>query len=386
MKGWLWVAVPLVLLGAMVAVFLTVGSPGILKASLPPIERLALQRVEFTELSVIVRVLNDGPDPVTVAQVLVNDAYWSFTIDPARPLGRLERATVTIPYQWIEGEPLGIVLVTSTGLTFGTTVEVAALTPRLDAGYLGSLGLLGIYIGVIPVFLGMLWLPFLRRLRERWFQILMAMTLGLLAFLGVDSLVEAGAAAGTMPGSLVGVGLIILGFSASFLLLAAFAARGVPGEAREGAGARTAVAYSISFGIGVHNLGEGLAIGGAYAVGNVALGALLVVGFMVHNVTEGVAVVAPISRVKTSAATLLGLGLLAGAPAVAGAWIGGFSYSPVSAVLFLAIGAGAIFQVFAQILGQMSKGAPVRLVSMPNAIGFIAGVAVMYGTSLLVTA
>jgi zinc transporter, ZIP family len=393
MKGWLWVAVPLVLLALLVAVFLTVGTPGVLKASLPPIERLAIQRVEFASGEVTVRVVNDGPDPVAIAQVLVNDAYWSHSLAPERPIRRLERAVVTIPYPWVEGEPLSVTLVTSSGLTFGTTVEVAALTPRLGARYLASLGLLGLYIGVIPVFLGVLWLPFLRRLRETWFQVLMAMTLGLLAFLGVDSLVEAAGAAADVPSSLGGVGLIILGWSAAFLLLTAFSTRrgrvapvGEPAADRDEPRARTAVAYAIAFGIGVHNLGEGLAVGGAYATGNVALGSLLVVGFMVHNITEGVAIVAPISRVKSSLATLVWLGLLAGAPAIAGAWIGGLSFSPVSAVLFLAVGSGAIFQVFVQILSQMGKGSPARLVTLPSAAGFVAGVAVMYATSLLVTA
>jgi zinc transporter ZupT len=388
-KRWLLLLFPLLLLAALVMFFLTAGSPGVLKPEVPPIEELAISRFELAPDLIRVHLINDGPDPVRVSQVLVNDAYRRFTIVPEGPLTRLQRAVIEIPYPWLEGDPQEIVLVTSTGLTIGGTVEVATATPGISPRYVGSLGLLGIYIGVIPVFLGILWLPFMRRLQEAWFQFLLALTLGLLLFLGVDSLVEAVEAMATTPQSLKSLGVLIFGFAAAFLLIYAVSSsrrRSGSAQKTDDAKARLAVAFTIAFGIGVHNLGEGLAIGGAYALGNVSLGTMLVVGFMIHNVTEGVAIVAPVSRVPSPLRALVLMGLVAGLPAVVGAWIGGFAYSAIWAVFFLAVGSGAIFQVFLEILAHMARDGLKRLLTFRNALGFLAGVVVMYGTSLLVAA
>ena len=104
---------------------------------------------------------------------------------------RLERRTVTIPYPWVEGEPLTVAVVTSTGLTFSTEIAVATQSPPVDARYLGTFALLGIYAGVIPVFIGLLWLPFVRSIERRWIDFFLSLTIGLLVFLGVDALEEA---------------------------------------------------------------------------------------------------------------------------------------------------------------------------------------------------
>ena len=69
-----------------------------------------------------------------------------------------------------------------------------------------------------------------------------------------------------------------------------------------------ASALLIAIGIGLHNLGEGVAIGAAYAVGSLALGAFLVVGFALHNTTEGLAIVAPLARERVSLRRLALLG------------------------------------------------------------------------------
>lgn len=388
MKRWFFFALPLVLLGLLLAFFLTVGSPGILSSARIPVERVAVQRIELKPGEIVARIMNDGPDTVTIAQVLVNDAYRQFRMEPVQTLKRLQRATLRIPYPWLEAEPLHIVLVSSSGVTFSKEVPAAAATPAAGGRYFGSLALLGVYIGVIPVFLGVLWLPFLRNLRSAWFQFLLALTLGLLFFLGVDSLVEAIEAVGDTPQSLLGTGLVTVGFSAAFLLVFAVTRRRSgksPAEVDEGA-RRRGLAFAIAFGIGVHNMGEGLAIGGAYAVGNVALGSLLVIGFMIHNVTEGIAIVAPISRIRSALATPVLLALLAGAPAILGAWLGGLAYSALWAVLFLSLGAGAIFQVFIEILGQMSREGVGALLTFRNVLGFLAGLLVMYGTAILIPA
>ena len=138
----------------------------------------------------------------------------------------------------------------------------------------------------------------------------------------------------------------------------------------------------------MHNLGEGLAIGSAYAIGEIALGSTLVIGFMVHNVTEGIAIVAPLTRafslIRRFFVHLVMMGILAGAPTIAGALIGGFSYSAAVAVFFLAIGAGAIFDVAFDITKQMSKGQWMSVFTVTNVLGFLAGLVIMYMTGVLV--
>ena len=394
MSRWIFLVLPLLLLGALVALFLGGGAPRVLTTALPPVEEVAVQRAELEPGRIALHLLNDGPGEVTIAQVLVNDAYWSFTIEPSATLRRLQRATLTLPYPWVEGEPQRIRLVFSSGATFDTEIGVAVTTPKPDAGYLGGLAFLGFAIGVVPVLLGLLWLPFLRRLKSAWFGFFLALTLGLLLFLGVDSLAEAIELLGEVPGSLMGSGVLTIGFALAFLLIQALGRRpaakeggaGAPAGAEDEEARRWRQALAVAIGIGVHNLGEGLAVGGAYAAGNVSLGALLVVGFMVHNITEGVAIVAPISRSRVRLARLAVLGLLAGAPAIPGAWLGGFAWSALGAVFFLGVGAGAIFQVFAEIAGQMVRGGRDTLFAPRNAFGLLLGLAVMYGTGLLVAA
>jgi hypothetical protein len=80
------------------------------------------------------------------------------------------------------------------------------------------------------------------------------------------------------------------------------------------------------------------------------------------------------------------LGFIGGVPTIAGAWLGGFVYSPVWAVLFLAIGVGAIAQVIGQIARQMGRELTMRraFATTPVLSGLLAGFAVMYVTGMLV--
>jgi zinc transporter ZupT len=156
--------------------------------------------------------------------------------------------------------------------------------------------------------------------------------------------------------------------------------------AQGGAEGRRAVAYLIALGIGLHNLGEGLAIGAAYALGEATLGAFLVIGFMLHNSTEGLGIVAPIARDQPSFRTLAGLGLLAGGPTIVGAWIGGLAYSALAATVFLSVGAGAIAQVVIALYRVVSKETEGKLWTPLTAGGVLAGMVVMYATGLLVAA
>jgi zinc transporter ZupT len=379
---WVLALLPLLLLLLIVGGFLVLNPLSFFTGTFPPLEELTIQQVRFPERGQIaMTVVNGGPDPVTIAQVLVDDAYWQHTVTPERTLARLEQATITIPYPWVDGEPLPITLLTSTGLTFSTEVEVAVEAPERGLGTIVAYGLLGIYVGVIPVVLGMLWYPFMRQIARKWMDAILALTVGLLVFLFVDTILEALEIAAALPGVLQGTPLVIFGTLFSLgVLLAVGRQRG--GRSPLG------VATLIALGIGLHNLGEGLAIGAAFATGAAALGSFLVIGFTLHNITEGIGIVAPLVRdARPSLRTLFLLALLAGGPAMLGTWLGGFAFSPFWATLFLSLGAGAILQVIWEVGKLLQRGAAQRdapLLSWLNFGGLVLGIVIMYVTAFLV--
>ncbi len=381
---WLLGLGPLILLGALVALFVRVGPVGVFRQAFPPVEALTIERIRLPQPGLMeVRVVNGGPEPVTIAQVMVDDANWVHSVHGDRTLQRLESRTITIPYPWVEGEPHAIALVTSTGLTFTGDVAVATLSPTVDARYLSTFALLGIYAGVIPVFIGLLWLPFLRSIERRWIDFFLSLTIGLLIFLGVDALVEALETSALVPGAYQGTGLVLLGVAGAPLVIGALGRWRAQGRANR---SPLYVAGLIATGIGLHNLGEGLAIGTSYATGEIALGTFLVIGFLLHNTTEGLGIVAPLADERPRLGTLVLLGALAGVPTVLGAWLGAFTYSPVWTTFFFAVGAGAIVQVVYEIWRLFARRGAAGLASPLNTAGLLAGMALMYATGLLVPA
>lgn len=384
---WFSAILPLILLGILIYILIAHGPLGVFKASFPPVEKLSFQRIVLPEPGkIVVHVVNDGPSPVTISQVTVDEAIWrDITIEPSNTLPHLGKAKITISYPWVEGETHGVALITSTGLTFNGEIPVAVESPRPSPQLFATFAMLGIYVGVIPVCLGLLWLPFLRRLSGGWFDFLISLTVGLLVFLGVDAFVESLEMSERVPSSYQGIAIVVIGLLLTILILTAVSRRAKAISAQKGESYGALVlAYLISFSIGVHNLGEGLAIGAAYAVGEIALGTLLVLGFTIHNVTEGIAIVAPIARSKSRLIHLVWMGLLAGGPTVIGTWVGGFTYSDIWSVLFLSIGAGAVFQVVYQIVKGMTASSIRSLVSFSNVAGFLAGLLIMYVTGLFV--
>ncbi|MGH9603966.1 MAG: ZIP family metal transporter [Terriglobales bacterium] len=381
---------PVLLLGGILYLFSRTGTGLNLGAPPAPIEKLEFERVEFMPGEIRAHVINTGPEALTIAQVQVGwttPASWQFSVIPSSTIPRLERATLVIPYPWIAGEPYEIRIISANTLVFSHEIEVAAETPTAGPALLGSLALLGVYVGVLPVFLGIGWLPFLRALPQRWYFFLLSLTSGLLVFLGVDALHEALENAERVPGPYQGTAIILMGVSLSVLGLygvSGWLKRRSREHSEESRG--LLLAYTIALSIGLHNLGEGLAIGGAYALGEIGMGTLLVIGFTLHNLTEGVAVVAPVVRSQFKWIHLLWMGLLAGAPTIAGTMFGAFAYDALWAVLFLAIGAGAIIQVVIEITRYQIRqaGAP-SLVGGYSLAGFAAGLAVMYTTGLFVT-
>lgn len=376
---------PIILLGALVFWFFHGGSR-LIERPVPPIEEVSIRRVTFAQGEITLTVQNTGPLPVDLTIVTVDEALWKAEFTPGKHLDRLQKATVRLPYHWVEGDPYHFAIFTSNGLVFEKEVAVATATPKPGGRLLAVFTAMGVYVGILPVMLGILWLPFMRTLSSRWTNFLMSFTLGLLVFLGVDALQEAKEIAEELPGVFGGAGLIAIGFLLAFLSITAVDRATRSRVDRRGGDTALVVAYLVAFGIGVHNLGEGLAIGGAYAVGEIALGALLLIGFTIHNTTEGLAIIAPLTGSKVRIYHLVMLGLLGGAPAIIGCWMGGFIYSDLWAVVFLAIGAGAIFQVVWTIGAGMMKKATASVVDLHNATGFALGMLVMYGTSLFVSA
>lgn len=379
---WLLALIPLLLLVGIIGGFLLLDPLAYFTGRFPPLEELTIQQVTFPDEGLIrLEVINGGPDPVNVAQVLVDEAYWQHEISPARRLERLQTATIEIPYPWVDGEPLGITLLTETGVTFEHEVEVSVVSPQNQAQDLLAYALLGIYVGVVPVALGMMWYPFMRRIDRKWMNAILALTVGLLLFLFVDTLLEALEMAEGIPGVFQGVPLVILGMLLTLGILL------VVGQYR-GLNSPKGLATLIALGIGLHNMGEGLAIGAAFATGAATLGSFLVIGFTLHNISEGVGIAAPLLKgPRPSLLTFGGLALLAGAPAILGTWFGSLAYSPLWAALFLSIGAGAILQVIwevGKLLWRDAAQQDRQALNWLNFAGLTIGVLIMYFTAFLV--
>lgn len=392
LPAWLLGLLPLALIAAAIGAFALLGGPGLGERTGPPVEEVAVEHTVLRPGEIELTLRNDGPDPVEVAQVAVNDAYAPFSATDGKEIGRLGSTTLQIAYPWIEGEAYEIFVLTSSGGTIDAEIPVAAETPEAGLGFFGLMALLGIYVGVIPVSLGMLWLPFVRRIDARWIGGLIAFTVGLLALLAIDAGLEGLDLAAAAPGAFGGAGLVFAGALVAYLALAGvdsyLAARR---ERKTGTVAQGGLymALLVAIGIGLHNLGEGVAIGSAYATGALALGAFLVVGFAIHNTTEGLAIVAPLrDGVGASARARLGhlaaLGLIAGAPAILGAWIGAAAFNPSLAALLFGVGVGAIARVIVQIAPAMRDG-DGRLLHPLSVAGLLAGIAVLYLTGLLVS-
>jgi zinc transporter ZupT len=379
---------PVLLLGVLLWVIVQSGPAESLRgAGHPPVEILTFQRVVLGADGFSITVLNDGPDPVTIAQVIVDDAYWAFTATNGTALPHLGRTTLNVPYPWVEGEAHAVRLITATGVTFDHEIAVAVQTPEADGGTLLTFTLIGVYVGMLPVAIGLLWFPLVRRLGARGLDFILALTIGLLIFLLADATHEGLESALVIPASYQGVALFFFGAFGAYLGLEALGRRLERARGRTTAGDRSwLLALLVAVGIGLHNFSEGLAIGAAFVLGEAALGTLLIVGFTLHNTTEGLAIVAPLARSRPPLRRLVTLGLIGGVPTIAGAWVGGFVYSPVLSVLFLAIGAGAIAQVATQIARQMAGDAPIGryLTTAPVLAGLAAGFVVMYATGMLV--
>ena len=485
---------PLIILAGMIYFLSSPFGQNLINTGVP-LPEVTIEKVEFHENQVVAFIRNTGPEQVTISQADINDRIQSAAIEPSQVLPRLSEAKVIIPFFWNTAEPYEVGITTSDGTRFSKVIDAAAPAPVPNINQFSVFAMLGVFVGVIPVLIGLAWYPFMRKITRNQYNFFLSLTAGLLVFLGIDAFLEsneiaANNLAATFNGQLLIPVIIIATFLGLFYLSEYFGKRAesklsfeYEKEEKEQNDTRSLNAQNnfqessvkplsktrasslsltnplsndmigiaqkeeeedrvekrkkeeeekltrlidkreiikpltlslmVAIGIGLHNFGEGLAIGAAVLLGEIALSTFLIIGFTIHNTTEGLAIVAPLAKTgKLMIRRLVAMGLIAGIPTILGTWIGGFVYSPLASIIFLSIGAGAIFQVVYALavwmskslrensktnkaesvdLGEKTSRSGTRLLasqgkSPTGAIiaGFIVGLLIMYITGLLV--
>ena len=423
--------IPLVVLVIMIFLLFSPTFQSFINTGIP-LPDVAIEKIQFQESpsQIVVFIRNVGQTEITIAQANVNDRIHAAAIEPSKILSRLSDAKVIIPFFWNPAEPYEVGITTDDGTRFSKTIEAAAPSPNPDTGQIVFFAVIGIYVGVIPVMIGLLWYPFIRSMSRNKYNFFLSLTAGLLVFLGIDALIESNEISTDIVSPIFnGQMLIIIVTTISFIALLytseKLTQRAIKksisslemtsphspdsnsivtdsSQTRSQVSQRQmqdlvkplAISLMISIGIGLHNFGEGLAIGAAILLGEMVLSTFLIIGFTLHNTTEGLAIVAPLAKSrKLMLRRLIIMGIIAGAPTIVGAWIGGFLYSPIATIIFLSIGAGAIFQVVYSIGSWMLrshnqydevKEKKAISVNIFIIVGFAVGMTIMYVTGLLV--
>lgn len=377
--------IPLLLLIVVVA-WVMINGAGIEKDPAAPIEVLNIERIDTTNNGFELSISNTGPEAITISQIIVNDSIWNFSVSPSETFKRFEKGKVTINYPWVQGDPHVIKIITDNGIITEGEIAAATLTPEKSWSNFLNYGFIGFYVGVVPITLGLLWYPFMKRFSRKWINAILALTVGLLLFLFIGTLADGFEIGAEAPAVLQGNMVVILGALLTFILLIGFD-QYQQKRLEKKAFSPFNIALLMAVGIGLHNFGEGLAIGTSFSLGEAALGTFLIIGFTLHNITEGIGIAAPLLKMKPRIRDFVLLGLIAGAPAILGTWFGGFIYSPILGALFLGIGAGAILQVIYVITKMLINDHKKHLeptVSWLNLSGFTIGLLIMYVTAFFV--
>lgn len=460
LKSFLLAVMPLVILAGMVYFLAGPYGQNLINSGIP-LPEITIEKIEFHGNQIVAYIRNTGPQEVTISQADVNDRIHSAAIEPSQTLPRLGEARVIIPFLWNPAEPYEIGITTSDGTRFSNTVEAAAPAPIPNINQVIVFAMLGIFVGVIPVLIGLTWYPFMRKITSNQYNFFLSLTAGLLVFLGIDAFLESNEiAVNNLAATFNGQMLIFVTIFITFLGLYALSdylskrvkgkgvqsskvnvknthasnpssmdkdiprsTKATPASKSNDVGSQHKEQYAsinyqqkmikpllislmIAIGIGLHNFGEGLAIGAAVLLGEIALSTFLIIGFTIHNTTEGLAIVAPLANTKKlMIRRLVLMGLIAGVPTILGTWIGGFIYSPLASIIFLSVGAGAIFQVVFVLASWMLQSLrrsttetikekehstnitnPEKIntnSSIAIILGFIVGMLIMYLTGLL---
>lgn len=382
-KLWLYGLIPLTIVLLFVVGVSKFDLDGAAQNSPPSSEDLTVERVQITDHGFVVKIRADSPKPMLIAQVMVDGAYWAFSQEPAGPLRRIETGSIRIDFPWVADEVHHLRFITATGATFEHTIEVALKTPILSWPLLVKYGGIGILVGFIPVVFGMLFFPAIKSVGAEGLEFVLAMTIGLLGYLFIDMTLE-GLELSEKTSAIFGGGILVL---IPMIVTATVLEAISQGSRQQREGIELAIL--IALGIGLHNFGEGLAIGASLSANKIALSAFLIIGFTLHNTTEGVGIVSPLARQRVSIKQFAGLAMLAGLPAVPGVWIGVFSFSPHWAAVFFGIGAGAIVQVVISIDRYVSTRRNAHdnrsRFNRTSMAGYCSGIAIMYGTALLIS-
>ena len=210
--------IPFIVLSGML-VFLLGPGMSILNAGIP-LPEITIEKIEFQNDKIVAFIRNTGPEGVEIAQADINDRMIPAAIEPSKTLSRLSEAKVIVPFSWIAGVPYEVGITSSDGTRFSKSVAAAALAPTPNVEQASYFALIGIYVGVIPLLIGLLWFPFIKRLGMNKYKFFLSLTAGLLVFLGIDALVESnGIVAENIAGAFNGQVLIVMITIITFLVL-----------------------------------------------------------------------------------------------------------------------------------------------------------------------